>query len=337
MNHSISFFRIIFTIIIAFWHFRSLSNDWLNSGYIVVEFFFILSGYLLYQSSRKNNGTIQYTKGRINKFWLKAIIITTILSIIDDSVQYNDINELLQFFVNIYFLLYQILPFDNDIIISNGVYWYLTTLIWGSALIYAIIKTFSRKHKFILVNLCIVCYALVLMSGININESSWGYPLPLLRALGSLSLGCLLNCIVNEHNNIISNKLLNIISILGIIISTILLFITGGHGILPVICYFFIIFACFNKESIIYKALNFPIFSKLANTSFEIFIGHLFVAKITFKIMQLSIDANFYQNINTYEKIIGSAIYIFSLFIFGYVYQKFCNYTQKRLNRLLDY
>ena len=145
MNHSISFFRIIFTIIIAFWHFRSLSNDWLNSGYIVVEFFFILSGYLLYQSSRKNNGTIQYTKGRINKFWLKAIIITTILSIIDDSVQYNDINELLQFFVNIYFLLYQILPFDNDIIISNGVYWYLTTLIWGSALIYAIIKTFSRK------------------------------------------------------------------------------------------------------------------------------------------------------------------------------------------------
>ena len=335
MNHSISFFRIIFTFIIAFWHFPILSKEWLHSGYIVVEFFFILSGFLLYRSSHKNIGTIQYTKERINKFYFKAVAITTIILFIDVSIPNNSINELLQYSVNIFCLLYYILPFENNIIISNGVFWYLTTLIWGSALIYAIIKTFPQKHRFILAYLSFACYAIILINVQNLNETLDKYPMPLLRAIGGLSLGCILNCIVNKHSNIIDNKLLNIISILGVIISTVLLFITGAHGILPIICYFFIIFACFKTDTIIYKTLNYPIFSKGASVCFEIFIGHLLVLKGTFKILQLCFDADITQGINTNEKIIGSIIYIISLWIFGYIYHKMCNKIEKRLSYLI--
>lgn len=302
------------------------------SGYIVVEFFFILSGFLLYQSSYKNIGVILYAKKRISKFWFKAVAITTILSLTDSSILNNSINELLQYFVNIYMLLYDIIPLEYDITISNGVYWYLTTLIWGSVLIYAIIKTFPQKHKFILAILCFACYAIVLTNGIGVNKASWEYPLPLLRALGGLSLGCILNCIVNEHCNILNNKLLNIISFLGIIISTVLLFIIGSHGILPAACYFFIIFACFKKESIINNILNYPIFSKGANICFEIFIGHFLVTKVVLKILQLCLDADIIQGINTIEKIIGSIIYIISLCIFGYIYHKVCNKIEEKLN-----
>lgn len=333
MNHSISFFRLVFTFIIAFWHFPMLSKGILNSGYIVVEFFFILSGYLLYQSSHKEIGTIEYTKNKISRFWFKAVVITTIISLVNNSMVFNHLNDFLQYSAKVFLLLVDIIPTDKNIPVHNGPIWYLTVLIWGGALIYAIIKTFPKKWKFILSIICIGSYAAVLKNTYIFNEA-WAYPLPLLRGLGSLSLGCIINHIVRNHRNIISNNLLNTIGILGAVVSTILLFSKDVHGILPVICYSFIIFSCFKKETVIYKVLNRPIFSKWASTSFEIFIGHLFVVKIVFKIMQLCFGAYIIENINTIEKIIGSIIYTITLLIFGYLYQKICNKIEKSLNRI---
>lgn len=333
MNHSISFFRFIFTLVIAFWHFAMLSKEWLKSGYIVVEFFFILSGFLLYQSSRKPIDTIEYTKNRLSKFWLKTVVITIIISLANGSIIFDCLNNFLQYSAEVLLLLVDVVPFDKNIQLDNGPIWYLTVLIWGGAFIYAIIKTFTKKQKLILAVICFVCYTIVLNHSYDLNDV-WAYPLPLLRGLAGISLGCILNYIVNEHSNIIGKTLIDITSILGFVISTILLFITDVHGILPVICYSFIIIACFKQDSAISKMLNLPIFSKLASTSFEVFIGHIFVTKIVFKIMQFCYGSNISQTIDTTEKVIGSILYIITLFIFGYIYQKACNRAQKELNRI---
>lgn len=333
MNHSISFFRFIFTLVIAFWHFAMLSKEWLKSGYIVVEFFFILSGFLLYQSSRKPIDTIEYTKNRLSKFWLKTVVITIIISLANGSITFDCLNNFLQYSAEVLLLLVDVVPFDKNIQLDNGPIWYLTVLIWGGAFIYAIIKTFTKKQKLILAVICFVCYTIVLNHSYDLNDV-WAYPLPLLRGLAGISLGCILNYIVNEHSNIIGKTLIDITGILGFVISTILLFITDVHGILPVICYSFIIIACFKQDSAISKMLNIPIFSKLASTSFEVFIGHIFVTKIVFKIMQFCYGANISQTIDTTEKVIGSILYIITLFIFGYIYQKACNRAQKELNRI---
>ena len=263
MNHSISFFRLVFTFIIAFWHFPMLSKEWLKSGYIVVEFFFILSGFLLYQSSRKPIDTIEYTKNRLSKFWLKTVVITIIISLANGSITFDCLNNFLQYSAEVLLLLVYVVPFDKNIQLDNGPIWYLTVLIWGGAFIYAIIKTFTKKQKLILAVICFVCYTIVLNHSYDLNDV-WAYPLPLLRGLAGISLGCILNYIVNEHSNITGKTLIDITGILGFVISTILLFITDVHGILPVICYSFIIFSCFKKETVIYKVLNRPIFSKLS-------------------------------------------------------------------------
>ena len=335
MNHSISFFRLVFTFVIAFWHFPMLSKGILNSGYIPVEFFFILSGYLLYQSSNKHIGAIEYTKNKLNKFWLKTVLITIIISLTNNSISFNCLNDFYNILVRLFLLLANIIPTGNNVLVHNSVIWYLMVLIWGGALIYAIIKAFPQKGKIILGTLCFVCYAIVLNNNHILNEV-WTYPLPLLRGLGGISLGCIINHLVNNHSDIISNKLLNTISIFSLIASTSLLFITDVHGILPIVSYSFVIFACFKKESIIYKALNCPIFSKLSSTSFEIFIGHIFLTKVVFKIMLLCYGPDIIQGINTNEKLIGSIIYIITLIIFGYIYQKSCDYIQKGLNRIFD-
>lgn len=337
MNHSISFFRFIFTLVIAFWHFAMLSKEWLKSGYIVVEFFFILSGFLLYQSSHKPIGTIEYTKNKLSKFWFKAAVITIIISLTSGSIAFNNLNNFLQYTAKVLLLMVDVVPFDKNIQLGNGPIWYLTVLIWGGTFIYAIIKTYPKKQKLILAIICFVCYTIVLNHSYDLNDV-WAYPLPLLRGLAGISLGCILNYIVNEHvnehSNIIGKTLIDITGILGFIISTILLFITDVHGILPVICYSFIIIACFKQNSAISKMLNRPIFSKLASTSFEIFIGHIFVTKIVFKIMQYCCGTNISQTIDTTEKVFGSILYIITLFIFGYIYQKACNRAQKELNRI---
>lgn len=334
MNHSINFFRLIFTFVIAFWHFPMLSGEILRSGYIVVEFFFILSGYFLYNSSRKNITTIEYTKNRINKFWLKSTLVTILITLITLIASHRLTSygfiEYSQYLAKIAFLLQNIIPFNKELGMPNAPLWYLTTLIYCGTIIYAIIRTFPKQYKFLLLMICMTCYLIVFNYHYN-TELPWEYPLSLPRGLAGISLGCLINSYVNENSNTISNKLLNTISILSLIISTIGLFVKGIHNAVNIICYCFIIIACLKNKTFIYKIFNRPLFSKLSSTSFEIFIGHMFVIICTRNFLRYT-NIDITQSLDWKEKIIGSAVYIISLFIFGYLYQKMCNHIQSLLN-----
>ena len=334
MNHSINFFRFIFTIVIAFWHFPALSKGYLNSGYIVVEFFFIISGYFLYETYRKKNpGTIEYTTNKLSKFWFKTVLITLIISLMDiDKMGAIASTDIIQYLINTTFLLERVIPFQEKLHNPNGPMWYLCVLIYGGTLIYAIIKTFPKYHKLWLLLLSFCCYCTVFKNNICFNNT-WDYPLPLLRGLAGISLGCLVNILTTQ--NFITTKLLNLLSLLSLLLSTYLLFIPNVHGVIPVICYFFISLALSNKETTMYKFLNKPLFTKLSKNSFEIFIGHLFITQIVYKIIQATINTNISMGLNLYEICIGSVIYLISIFLFGYVYQKICNCIQTYISKIL--
>lgn len=334
MNHSINFFRFIFTIIIAFWHFPALSKNVLNSGYIVVEFFFIISGFFLYQTYRKKDlSIIEYAKNKLSKFWFKTVLITLIIFLL--NIQKNELTSstcIMQYLVNITFLLERVIPFQENLHNLNGPIWYLCVLIYGGTLIYATIKTFTKYHKLLLLLLTFCCYCIVFKNDISLNNA-WNYPLPLLRGIASMSLGCLANIIITQ--NFITTRLLNLLSSLSLCLSTFLLFTPNIHGIIPVICYFFILLAISNKETSMYKLLNRPIFTKLSKTSFEIFIGHMLITQIVYKIIQMTINTNISSGLNIYETVMGSIIYLISIFIFGYIYQKICNYIQTYILKYL--
>ncbi len=162
MNHSINFFRLIYTLIIAFWHFPMLSKGILGPGYIVVEFFFILSGYFLYQSYRQKRMTAyDYTKERIKKFWLKAVLITLLISVINKVYIHHSLNDILHYFAKVFLLLKDILPFNDNITIHNTPLWYLSVLIWGGGLLYTIISMCPKRHKSILAIICVICYVII--------------------------------------------------------------------------------------------------------------------------------------------------------------------------------
>lgn len=331
MNHPINFFRFVFTIIIAFLHFRTISRTYLYSGYIVVEFFFIISGYFLCHTClNKNIGAIKYLKERFRRFWLKSIIIGLLLTNYCVVIK-SDFNKIVQHFLSILAMLQATIPFNDNI---DAVYplWYLSVLIYGGFIIYVIITNLHKQYTIILLSLIFVCYA-YLFNTINIESNK--LMTPFIRGFAGISVGCLLYNFINISRTKINTNLINLLSLTSVVVSTALLFQKNIHGIIPTICYIFIIIACFNKESILYRLLNKSIFSKWSAISFEVFIGHMIVIKIVFFISGYLLKNKSLHNLTICEISIISIIYIISLVIFAYIYQKVCNYIQGHIDKLL--
>ena len=70
-NYAIEAFRFIFICIICLWHCRDAA-PWLRHGYIAVEFYFVLSGFFIFQSYRRhqNLGVLDFTWRKIKKFYM---------------------------------------------------------------------------------------------------------------------------------------------------------------------------------------------------------------------------------------------------------------------------
>ena len=75
-NRQMQFWRIVFTYVIAYYHLNNAYGNY-KSGYIAVEFFFMLSGYLLvnkltflYENGKLENMTAwKYTWQRYQKYF----------------------------------------------------------------------------------------------------------------------------------------------------------------------------------------------------------------------------------------------------------------------------
>lgn len=87
-NYVVEFLRLVFMILICFHHFQPhLNIKIVNSAYLGVEFFFILSGFYLYKSFNKSKKITSwnYTINKIKKYFLPyaiAMIVTIVANII---------------------------------------------------------------------------------------------------------------------------------------------------------------------------------------------------------------------------------------------------------------
>lgn len=83
-NYAIEAFRFIFICIICLWHCRDAA-PWLRHGYIAVEFYFVLSGFFIFQSYRRhqNLGVLDFTWRKIKKFYIPFFISVILLMALD--------------------------------------------------------------------------------------------------------------------------------------------------------------------------------------------------------------------------------------------------------------
>jgi len=193
------FFRYLFSFIVFVMHFRyygGFESEYgqFNGGYLAVEYFFILGGFLLAQRAEKDrngSGVIRRTAGyflsRVKRilpaYWfsLAALLVTNIF------LGYGDgyIRDFFTAGIPEIFLM-QVFVHPHEIVLYN---WYLSAMLWSGAAVYlaaaALGKWFYR----------IVCPAAVIL-GYGYLMAAFGhvdvikYAPALVRAAAGMCLGC---------------------------------------------------------------------------------------------------------------------------------------------------
>lgn len=144
--NSIEAFRFVFMLIICIWHYQSTKA--LAHGYMAVEFFFILSGVLMFFSSNKEYalGTLDYTMKKVKRFAPDCLLLIAyvnlrhmILPVLLGRKEL-DVSWLLQALPESLFL-------QNTGIYTGGVnfpMWYVSVLLFGGAFVYALLR-FNKR------------------------------------------------------------------------------------------------------------------------------------------------------------------------------------------------
>lgn len=259
MIKSIEILRFTSMLAICIWH--SPFNIF-TSGFIFVDFFFMLSGFFLYKSLLKQISPFEYIKKRILHFYDKYIIaycITLFIWIIQHRMEFlnKPIENILRVIPEI-FLVQDIGCFSIGI---NNPLWYLSVLILCSCCLFPFLSI-NSKNKYLLPFIVIFAYPYILNQthgNIEVFGFNGLFYLPMLRGLADMSLGCLICIGINKYNNNIFRyrKIVDIMSLISIILISIILFSNITHTKYVIIFFPIILIACFTTNSIVNK-IHYP-------------------------------------------------------------------------------
>ena len=82
-SRSVDALRFLFMCVICLWHCHPLS-PWLHNGYIAVEFYFMVSGFLIYRSFLRHPdvGVLDFTWKKVRRFaipfWISILLLMAI-------------------------------------------------------------------------------------------------------------------------------------------------------------------------------------------------------------------------------------------------------------------
>lgn len=298
-NYSIEFFRFLFMLILAIWHFNEINI--FTHGYLIVEFYFILSGFLLYKSLIKHQkGVLQYTYDKMKRFYPQYVIALLLMLIL--SITHQIINKSEDDYLNTIFKALTELFFIQEAGFFHGGFnyptWYISVLLIGGGLIYSL----TIYNKRLATNL-ILPIAIITIYTYFFNKNSslehWskigGLYEPLLRGIGGISIGVLLSHfssiptgkeIINQNHTVI-----NILSISAVIFIFSILCSKHHYDQYVLIFFPFIILGCINSRTLLSKIFNDSFWQKFGAISYEMLLLHVPLIMILLQLIK-------YLNIN---------------------------------------
>jgi len=207
-NNAFEFYRFLFACVVFFLHFRGYGgfkspNGAFNGGYLAVEFFFILSGFLMMgkverdcqavaEGASAETLTVGYFFSRYKKlmppYWLSIVVLFLVHIIVmpDFNIKSNLLKALPEFFG------VQMFWRPGGI---NGHLWYVSALLWAGSLAYYLLL----KYKDSMLN---IVFPFGLLTAIGYIYQKVGHidlPLndllffgPFFRAFFEIGFGCVL-------------------------------------------------------------------------------------------------------------------------------------------------
>lgn len=299
-NELINLLKFIFILIVCFHHTGWWSSV-MHHGYIVVEFFFIVSGYFLYQTYfKKHLSPKEYFIKRVERIYPTYLLILGVYLLF--SILFP------QFFTP-YNTREWIIAAAKDVLLlqSVGVQvtemvlprfnpsdWYVSSFFWGSILLYCLLK--YKKICVISLMLIVTCtYSFYFIFKIGTLNDVWGYwhifYMPLFRGLAGLSTGILLAKVF--HYNIVKTYLTKYILFFNII-ACIAIGVIGYCIVSPYdydgLCY--LCFVCIIMNSVMTNGLNsychnLKFLKIIPDISLEILLLHQILIPVSVKFMSL--------------------------------------------------
>lgn len=321
-NNILDFYRIIFTLIICLHHFQgTLDTKIISTGYIGVEFFFILSGFFLYKSFKKNNNetAFQYTVKRIKRLYpeyILAFILCFILQMAQSGKEKS---------VDFIFQAISEITLMQNIGIFRGGFnyplWYLSVLIFAGYIVYELLKKDKETFSKIISPIAIVFTFSLLNSmgkGLENWDTVYGIYLPLLRGFSDICIGVLISEFVDtKYFKDIEEKkgIFRIVEILTYACLLYIIIFQNKFAMYSILLIPIVILAANNKNSLAYKFLNWKIFGNIGKLTYTMYLNHAsFIILTSFLYNKI-----LHKNIST---ILIISIYIGALILYSIISRK---------------
>lgn len=205
-NNAIVIWRIIFTYLVLIFHFDNIypmfaNFQFANGWYIAVEFFFIVSGYLLYTnldklSSKYPNGLAYFMHryARIYPYYLCAFLFSFVFYCITKNIL--TIGEIFTSLSNNFFELFALqgIGLNEGWTYINNTTWYIPIMLLSGLIIYHCLLKWKDTFCNLVAPLIVVIsfsnlYRNVLCMDAVVQTTGFYTNLPLMRGLADMCLG----------------------------------------------------------------------------------------------------------------------------------------------------
>ena len=318
---TIDFFKFVFSIIIVLYHaggfYNTADEGICVSGFISVEFFFMVSGYLLtlkasrYKGGNLFDANLDMLKGKllsIFPYMLLAVLASNAFAMISawstEKLSYNLLFSLPELFD------LQMLGFP--LFAATGVSWYLSVLFFVSFLIYPLLcrrRELFTKYIAPLTAVWVLGYIAITSGYLNDPGEWWGsFFKGMLRGYADIALGCLcfeitrwLDSEERSGSGGVLWPLLEVVSYAGVIAYAVFHGASDAHDFFMIPLVMLAVSISFSRRSILAKLFTGSVFNWLGVFSLSIYLNHFFVRENLPRILP---NLNKYQLLPIYLAIV---------------------------------
>ena len=274
---SVEAFRFIFMTIIAMWHFDRINP--FTHGYIAVDFFFILSGFLIYRSYIKRKyDALKYTITKLKRFYPEYIIVFIIAFLMKLRIllRDNDVITILFDAISEGTLIHSVGIYEGNV---NPPSWYVSVLLIGGGLLYSVLFYNRRLAVSIIFPLFVLfsyTYLLGFNGSIELFATVGFVSQCLFRGMAGMALGIVLSAFSLRYSEEFSSKhrLLDVFSLIALAVVVILLFENRNYDKMALLAFCMLIFSCSIPNALVNRIFRSQIWAKLGGVTFEMLLVH---------------------------------------------------------------
>lgn len=276
-NYSVEALRFIFMLVIAIWHFSRINP--FTHGYIAVDFYFLLSGYLLYGSYvRHKYDALKYTVEKLKRFYPEYIFVFVIAFLMKLNLLLRD-SDAVTLFLN---AIPEGLMINSVGVFGGGVNpasWYVSVLMVGGGILYAVLhwnKNVALSIMFPLLVLFSYTYLMGFGGSLEQFANDGFISQSLLRGMAGMALGAVLAAFKERYSESLEKKriILDVACLLAVVVVCIVLFSAKHYDRFALLAFSVLIISCFVPSTLINRIFKSTVWAKLGGITFEMLLVH---------------------------------------------------------------